>query len=50
MNIIVCLAREWFPTAALIAAALAAVSATAALMLILGVRCKVGSLLGVYTR
>lgn len=38
-------AREWFPTAALIAAALAAVSATAALMLILGVRCKVRCLM-----
>jgi len=37
--------RDWFPTAALIAASLVAVSATASLLLILGVRCQVRSLM-----
>ncbi|XP_023327194.1 uncharacterized protein LOC111700496 [Eurytemora carolleeae] len=34
-------AREWWPTSALIALSLSAISATSALLLILGVRCQV---------
>eukprot|EP00088_Acartia_fossae_P024674 TRINITY_DN2557_c0_g1_i1.p1 TRINITY_DN2557_c0_g1~~TRINITY_DN2557_c0_g1_i1.p1 ORF type:complete len:229 (+),score=24.52 TRINITY_DN2557_c0_g1_i1:166-852(+) len=37
--------KEWWPTVALILASLAAISATAAVMLILGVRCRIRCLM-----